>query len=334
MLKKILYVIIFIVFAYFVLCILGPKKMDVSTKKSINASATAIFSQIADLRNMKNWSKWILEDTAMTLTYGKTTSGIGGTYSWKSKSSGEGSMTIKAVDENKMLAYDLNFKDWDATSDVKMLLVPNGKTTDVTWSMVDQKENAFYWRGLMLLMNMNGRIKKDFDKGLENLDKYLQANPNVILANGFTINEGKYNGNDYLSKRSVVNFADISNYFATHFTGIGKLAGSSVTGVPCGLYWKYDEKNRTADMAAAMPVSKKDFNNDIYSIISLPAGKEFLMNYYGAYDKMQSAYQTMDSIIKMNGYTNPEVVIEEYITDPMSQKDTALWHTKIHFLVK
>ncbi|MBK7692025.1 MAG: SRPBCC family protein [Bacteroidetes bacterium] len=164
MLKKILYVIVFIVFAYFALCVVGPKKMDVSTKRNIEATPTAIFSQIAELRNMQNWSKWILEDTTMELNFGKTSSGIGGTYSWKSKKSGEGSMTITNIDVNKMLAYDLSFKGWDAVAKVKMELVPQGKSTEVTWSMKDDKEFPFYLRGMMFVMNMNGSVKKTLTK--------------------------------------------------------------------------------------------------------------------------------------------------------------------------
>ncbi len=334
MLKKILYFIVFLAFTYFALCIVGPKEMNVTSKRKIEATPVAIFSQIADLRNMQNWSKWILEDTAMELTYGKSTSGIGGTYSWKSKKSGEGSMTITNLDENKLLAYDLSFKDWDATSKVKMELKHEGKLTEVIWTMKDDKEFPFLLRGMMFVMNMNGSVKKDFDKGLENLENYLKKHPNTVLANGYTITEGKFLGADYLSKRSVVKFQDMPNYFATHFAEIGKLAGAAVKGPPCALYYKYDEKALVADMAAAMPVSNKSLGNEAYSIISLSESKEYVLDYRGAYDKMMPAYQTMDSIIKMNGHTNPDLVIEEYITDPMMEKDTSKWSTLIHFLVK
>lgn len=334
MLKKIIYVVLSIIVAYFVLCIIGPKKMDVTASKTLQASSVAIFSQIADLRNMKNWSKWILEDTAMKMTYGKTTSGIGGTYSWQSKKSGAGSMTIKNVDPNRMIAYDLTFKDWDAISDVKMELKPNGKTTDVTWTMIDQKESPFYLRGMMLVMNMNGRIKKDFNKGLDNLDQFLKANPNVTLMNGFNMDESRFVSTDYLLKRAVVKMSDISAFFATHLPEIGKLAAAHVKGAPSGIYWKWDEAGKQADMAAAMAVSDKNIANETYSVVNIPDSKEFVLHYYGSYDQMQTAHQTLDSIVKMHGYAYPELVIEEYITDPMTQKDTALWYTKIHYLVK
>jgi effector-binding domain-containing protein len=283
---------------------------------------------------MQNWSKWILEDTAMELSYGKSSTGIGGSYSWKSKKSGEGSMTITNLDANKMLSYDLSFKDWDGVSKVKMELKPEGKMTEVSWSMKDEGEFPFLMRGMMFVMNMNGKVKKDFEKGLENLENYLKKHPNTLLANGYTITEGQFAGADYLSKRAVVKFPDMPNYFATHFAEIGKLAGAAIKGAPCALYYKYDEKAMNADMAAAMPVGNKSLGNEVYTITSVPASKEYVLDYNGAYDKMMPAYQTMDSIIKMHGHTNPELVIEEYITDPMIEKDTSKWSTIIHFLVK
>lgn len=335
MLKKILYVILFLVVTYLVLCLVGPKKMDVTTTKTIQASPSAVYAQIADLRNMKNWSKWIKEDTAMELTWGKTTAGIGGTYSWKSEKSGAGSMTIKSAEQDKMIAYDLNFKDWDATSDVKMELKPNGTGTDVTWTMVDQKESPFYMRGMMFIMNMNGMIKKDFDKGLSNLEEYLKANPNTALMNGFNIIDGKFPANDYLATtRAKVKFQDMTNYFATHFGEIAKLAGPAIKGAPCGIYWNYDEKNMVADMSAAMPVSDKTLKGTGYSVISVPESRELLLNYYGSYDNMKAAYEALDTLGKMKGFAYPHMVIEEYVTDPMTEKDTAKWLTKIHYLIK
>lgn len=87
-------------------------------------------------------------------------------------------------------------------------------------------------------------------------------------------------------------------------------------------------------MAAVMPVSLSEFLNDTYKIISVPSSKEFVIDYYGDYQKTQNAYKALDSMLSIKGITHPEMVIEEYISDPMLEKDTAKWLTKIHFLVK
>ena len=38
--------------------------------------------------------------------------------------------------------------------------------------------------------------------------------------------------------------------------------------------------------------------------------------------------------LKALGREKPEMVIEEYITDPSTEKDTSKWLTKIYFFVK
>jgi effector-binding domain-containing protein len=152
--------------------------------------------------------------------------------------------------------------------------------------------------------------------------------------NGFNMDEIRFGSTDYLLKRAVVKMSDISAFYATHLPEIGKLAAAKVKGAPSGIYWKWDEAGMQADMAAAMPVSDKNIGNETYSVVNIPDHKDFVIHYYGSYDNMMPAHQTLDSIIKMHGYTEPELVIEEYITDPMTQKDSSLWYTKIHYLVK
>lgn len=335
MIQKIIYVILSIIVIYLILCLVGPKKIEVNVSRDIDATPAAIYSQIADLRNMKNWSKWIIEDTSIKLSYQHKTTDIGGEYSWESEKSGSGKMKITDEELNKFVKYELSFKDWDAISDVEIQLIPkDGNHTNTNWTMKDRKEFPFMMRGMMLVMNMNGKIKKDFEKGLENLNNYLLANPSVLLIKNFNINQNEFTAINYLGKRSIVKFSEMQNYFATHFIEIEKLAGKSIAGIPVGLFWKYDEKSMTSDMAAAIPVNNTQLNNNEYSIIAVPTSKQFTLDYYGSYSNMKTAYNTLDSLIKMNGYSQPSLVIEEYMTDPMTEKDTTNWLTKIHFLVK
>jgi effector-binding domain-containing protein len=182
-------------------------------------------------------------------------------------------------------------------------------------------------------MNMNGSIKKDFDKGLSNLDEFLQAGKGGYFLNGYTVNETTFPATNFIGYRSEVPFSDMSAYFKTHFPACSKLAGKNIIGYPSGIFWKWDEKNMKADMAAAVPVSITAFSDPLYQLISVNSHKEFNINYYGAYDKTQVAYMMLDSIIHSRGIKHPELVVEEYVTDPMTEKDTTQWLTRIHFLV-
>lgn len=335
MFKKILFALLGLIALYLVLCLFGPGKMDITTTKTISGSPALVYGQIIEFRNWPGWSKWMKNDTGMVLTYGKPSYGVGGSYSWTSEKSGAGSMKITEAIENQLVKADLVFSDWNSTNKVIMELKPNGDAkTDFTWTMIDEKPFPFVLRGMMLLMNMQGKVKKDFDEGLSNLDQLIQSGKAGIFKNGYMIQEGQFAGAQYLGKRATVSFQDIGSFFGTHLPAIGELAGAKITGAPCGLFWNYDEKKQQTDMAAAMPVSISEFLNDTYKIITVPASKEFVLDYYGAYDKTQNAYAALDSVIIGKGYAFPFQVIEEYLSDPGSVPDTSQWLTRIHFLVK
>jgi effector-binding domain-containing protein len=64
-----------------------------------------------------------------------------------------------------------------------------------------------------------------------------------------------------------------------------------------------------------------------------PAGKVLVIDYYGAYDKSMQAHATMADYMEKRGLRR-SFVLEEYVTDPMTEKDPSKWLTKIYYLVK
>jgi effector-binding domain-containing protein len=58
------------------------------------------------------------------------------------------------------------------------------------------------------------------------------------------------------------------------------------------------------------------------------------IDYYGSYDKTEHAHNQMDKYIKEKNYKMVMPVIEEYITDPMTEKDTSKWLTRISYFVE
>lgn len=332
MFKKIFIAIVALFVIYFILCFMGPKKWEASVTKTITGTPEQVFAQVGDFKNWKNWSSWMIEDTVMKLTFGETTSGVGGSYSWTSEKSGAGSMKFTEVVNNQRVKADLKFVDFDIVSDNILELKPNGTNTDVTWSMVGQKETPFMQRGISFIMGFFYDVSNDFNKGLNNLDNYLKSGKAGIMLNGYSIKESQFEAKNYLSIRTTTNTNKVGSFFETHLPKIAEIAGAKIAGPPSGLYYKWDEKAHSTDMAAAFPISISTLENSTYKVVSIPASKEFIVDYYGAFEKTQMAYQALDSVVKMKNMTKT-LIVEEYITDPMVEKDTAKWLTKIHFLV-
>lgn len=337
MLKKILLFVLVLFAAYLGTCFFGPKSMDCSVKRTIPYAMDAVYEQMADFKNWPNWSVWMKRDSLMKLTYGEKTTGVGGHYDWTSpdKNSGSGSMDIQEMTPNQSINMLLTFKDWDSKSNILMTFKALDATkTEVNWDMKNEKDLPFMMRGMMLFMGMPAAIQKDFNQSFDYLEAYLKTAPPP--SSSYTVSQGNFKGGLFLmSKRRVVKFADIGNFFNTEMPKIGQLAANSAAGMPCGFYWKWDEEKQETDMAAAIPISAKVvIPAETHEQISIPLTKEFTVDYYGAYEKTMNAYKALDRALASQNIAHPEMVIEEYISDPMVEKDTTKWLTRIHFLVK
>ncbi len=152
----------------------------------------------------------------------------------------------------------------------------------------------------------------------------------------FEITEVDWAGKNCLAKRETVKFQDMAGFFASNFPAMQKAieTAGAKTGNPLGVYYQYDEKAMNADMAAAMPYEGKKVLAKGFTNLSLPAGKAYLIDYWGDYANMGAAYGAMDAKLKEIGKTNPDLVVEEYVAYPMNEKDTSKWNTKIYFFVK
>ena len=135
------------------------------------------------------------------------------------------------------------------------------------------------------------------------------------------------------TKRQNVTYRQMGSFFETNFTAIGKAIGTAgaKAGAPMGLYYKYDDANMSADMAAAIPVEGKDVKAKGFENITLPAAKAYVLDYYGDYSKMKPAYDAIHGKMKQLGIEKADLFVEEYVTDPMAEKDTAKWHTRVYF---
>ncbi len=269
----------------------------------------------------------------MTTTLEGEDGTVGAKYSWKGNSKvGEGSMTITKIEPGKALEHDLKFiEPFESHATTYMTTEPVEGGTKVTWGM--KGESNFMSRIFMTLMGgMDGAIGKDYEKGLENLKTICERSP---AAPAYEVMEVDFAEKNCLAIRQVVAFKDFASFFGEHYEKMyAAISGAKATpGTPIGVYYEYDEAGMKADIAAAIPYQGAKVLAKGYSDLNLPARKGYTINYMGDYAKMKPAYEAMDAKLKELGKENPDMVIEEYITDPMNEKDTAKWNTKIYFFV-
>lgn len=144
-----------------------PGSYRVERSVVIKAPAEKVFPQVVDLRQWKTWGIWWQRDPGMTVTYSEPPTGVGSWSNWISKQEGSGKMTMKSIDPNKGITYDLFFPDMGMNSLGSMTLMPADAGVKVTWvSSGELGRNPMNrWFGLF----MERFIGPDFEAGLARL---------------------------------------------------------------------------------------------------------------------------------------------------------------------
>lgn len=335
-LKWFLFILMLLVGIYMLLCVLGPKNLNINRSTSIKASPSMVYNQINDLKKWKSWSPWYEMDTSMVLKYGAKHEGKGGSYSWKGdpQITGSGDILITESIKNEKTAATMNFHDYGSTSFVEFNLKPDGDKVDVEWKMEDEKDLSFALRGMMLVLGQKSILKQQFDDGLAAL-KVLSEKRAEGIYDGFKIKPVELQEKHYIMNRQEVPIENISQFYATNlgslFAKVQK-SGIEMSGKPCGLFFKWDETNGKTDMAAAIPVAEKLWIPDASSL-DIPAGTAIEIDYYGDFSGTAAAHYAMDDYMKDHGLFNNPPMIEEYVTDPAEEQDPSKWLTKITYYV-
>lgn len=153
--------------------LLSPKFSVVRTQQ-ISAAPDKVYALVANLKAWKDWGAWQQRDPAMQTEYRGPESGVGAVSEWKSKSQGDGRMTIVEAEAGKRVKFELFFPDFGTTSYGTLQFDAADGGTKVTWSMDGDmgKNPVNRWMGLM----MDKMVGPDFETGLKNL-KALAEKP-------------------------------------------------------------------------------------------------------------------------------------------------------------
>ena len=142
----------------------------------INQPKAVVFNYILLLRNQDNFSVWSRKDPEMIKGFLGTDGTVGAVSTWESKMKdvGKGEQEIKKIQEGFRIVFELRFiKPFTSTSTAWFeTSTISGTRTKVKWGFSGKMK---YPLNLMLLtMNMDKMIGKDFDDGLNKLKEILE----------------------------------------------------------------------------------------------------------------------------------------------------------------
>ena len=170
-----MYVIAGIVLLIVILALIAPKSYNVSRSIEINKSAKDLFEYLRFIKNHDNWSPWFERDPNMKKTYTGTDGEAGFVSAWESdhKQVGSGEQEIMSLVDSEVINSELRFlKPFKSTSDAYLKLNEGNNGTKVTWGF--SGNNKFPVSIMMLFMNMDKAVGKDFEAGLAKLKEILE----------------------------------------------------------------------------------------------------------------------------------------------------------------
>lgn len=169
-----LYVVIALLLLLIILVLIATKSYNVSRSITVNKSLPDVFLYLKFLKNQDNWSPWAEKDPNMNKTFTGKDGEVGFVSAWVgNKEVGEGEQEITGIVENIVLESQLRFlKPFKSTSDAYLKVEEVKEGTKVIWGF--SGENKFPVSIVMLFMNMDKAIGKDFEYGLNKLKGILE----------------------------------------------------------------------------------------------------------------------------------------------------------------
>jgi hypothetical protein len=162
-----------------VLIIAAFSKKDFAVERTItvNKPLPETYDFLTSLQKQNQWSKWTQLDPDMKVTYIGTDKTVGFISRWESlhKQVGEGEQEIMKLIPNQRIENELRFmKPMKSVANAYFTVEEEGENhTRVAWGFTSRTPWPF--NAFMLFFNMENAIGKDFEEGLGNMKRMIEA---------------------------------------------------------------------------------------------------------------------------------------------------------------
>lgn len=344
-LKTLLIILLAVIALVVVLGLVGPRHSAVSRSTVVQAPVDVVYAHAGSLQRMDAWSPWHKRDPDIQVSYSSELGAVGQRSTWAGNAEvGKGEQEIIAMEPGKRVQVRIGFiEPFEAEALADLTMEPMGDSTRVTWAYAS--DNGFFQRIFLVFNDMDALIGPDFQQGLEQLRALAEqdvAEQAAALAartfRGYVIETIERPAMTYLGKRKLVKWAQMPEFYSSSFQQAAEAVakhGLQFAGAASALFHAWDEAGQRTDMFAGFPVQGgQGAPVEGLQWAEVPAGKALMTVHRGNHDKSGEAHLAMDEMIAATGFELRAAVIEEYITDPAQEPDTAKWITHIYYPVK
>ena len=335
-LKTIGIILVSIIALLLIVAAIAPKDYNVERSTSISASSEAIFPHVQYFEKRNNWYPWALEDPTNKTSIEGEDGTLDAITRWEGEMTGAGHQQFTAIEPNEKVETKLVFTEpYEAEAATYLTLedAEDGATT-VTWGI--NSSMPFPMNLMLLTGSFDKSLGKNFSDGLAMLKDIVEKEAEEVANTTYEIKEIDMPTKYFLAVREEINMEKLADHYAENLPKVAAACESNkleMAGMPCGLFYTWDEATQKSDVAQAIPISAKA-SVDGFSCIEIPACKALVVDYYGPYEGGIAAHEAIDKYCKENNITPAMPVIEEYVTDPGQEPDPNKWLTRIYYPIQ
>lgn len=323
-------ILLFLIIAFFL-----PKKVHLEESIEIKAPSTIIFKQVCDFNNWAKWSPFQDSMSDMKTIIGDPSEGVGAIMNWESKKDGNGSLTFIEVIPDNSIKAELIFENY-SKSIVTWDFKPMQDGTKVVWGM--DVENLPYPFGRWMGLFMGKMMRPDYQKGLNSLKLLCESGDVIESKKGITseVIEKDIAPMIALTIKDSCTVEGFSQKFEEIYGLINiymEKMKIKQTSPPFCIYHNWNPNGITV-FEAGIPISKKVVGNGRIKFSELSGGKVLMASQFGPYESSGYAHEAIDKYMKEKNKTCIGSPWEVYVTDPITEPDTAKWETQIYYPVK
>ncbi len=343
-LKTLLILLLALLGLFILLGLMGPGQVRVERSVLVPAPTAVVFDRVGTLAGLRSWGPWQDLDKDPIQGIQGVDGAVGSVWSWSGDTLGDGRQEVLSVKAGKEFRTRITFSRPRRSSYESIYAVEaRGDSTRVLWTITG--ENDFTGRLVGVFVDVERMVGPDMDRGLVRLSQLAvqdvadrKAAEQAWIVDGFHISEQNRPAQSYFGERRLVPWAGIQPFLDGAFARYGaKLRGYGIApvGPPTGLYYGWNEDLQQADMMAAWPVPaearERLAGNEL---VEVPAGAAYVIDHRGAYTNTARAHRAMDRKLRNDRKAMPDVVLEEYVTDPRTEADTSRWQTRVIYPVR
>lgn len=158
-----------------------PTVCKVEREITINRPKAAVFDYVKYLKHQNTWGPWYKKDPAMKQDFRGNDGYVGFVSAWKSENGeiGSGEQEIKRVVDGERLDTELRFLEpFESKADAHLITEATGPdSTKVKWGFTTEMPRPM--NVMMLFVDLDAAVGKDFQEGLDNLKRIMETPPTV-----------------------------------------------------------------------------------------------------------------------------------------------------------